>query len=420
MDDLKKILTILEKNNFRVSTDTRKDISGSVYFGLAGENFDGNKFVKDALKKGAVSAITNDPKNRGKNVIVVKNTLKVLQLVAREYRRKFNIPVVAIGGSNGKTTSKELTRDVLKTKYKVHSTEGSLNNHLGVPLSILSIPRDTEICIIEIGANHPNEHTELLKILEPTHVVITNNGMDHLDGFGSPKGSRKANKEIYDWAKKNSVVAFVNKKHKDLVSDSKGIERIFYPEKNIKIEKNQYLTMLVGGKKYKTNLTGNYNIENVYLAVSIGKNFGVSENKALGAISKYKPNSRRSQFVRKNGTNFIVDCYNANPTSMMLSLKNFFETTKRPRAVFLGDMLEMGKFSKKEHKKIFDYVLKKKPDLAVFVGNEFKKVFNNKGGFFWFPDSGASKIWASIKNLKRYNVILKGSRGMKIEKIFNL
>ena len=221
MNTEEKLFELLKKNKFKVSKDTRENLKGKVYFALQGNNFDGNKFVRDAIRKGAVGAVTDDPNNTGDNIYLVKEVLKTLQNLALKYRETFKIPIVVIGGSNGKTTSKELVRDVLKTKYRVHATEGSLNNHFGVPISILLMDKKTEMGVFEIGANHPKEHTELLNILKPTHVVITNNGMDHLEGFSSPQGSRKANKEIYDWALINKARVFVNKNHKDLMSNSR-------------------------------------------------------------------------------------------------------------------------------------------------------------------------------------------------------
>jgi len=406
------ISEILEKCDYTVSTDTRKNISGSVFFALRGENFDGNKFIEEALQKGALAVITDDPDNEGENVYVVENVLKTLQEAAVMYRKKFNIPIIVVGGSNGKTTSKDLIHDVLKTKYKVQATEGSLNNHIGVPLTLLSLKPDTEIAILEIGANHPGEHTELLNIIQPTHVVVTNNGMDHLEGFQSPSGVRQANKEIYDW----DATAFVNKKHPDLLEDSKKDKRILYPEENLETASGNFLTIMHASKSYATNLVGDYNIENIELALAVGKYFNIETEKALAAICGYTPLSKRSQLVAKNNITFIVDCYNANPTSMKASLKSFFNNTNAKKGIILGDMLELGSYSDIEHKKIVEYVSNQKPEAAIFIGPQFKKALKDE---LWFPDSETAKTWFAKQNFDGFTFLLKGSRGMQIEKILS-
>ena len=405
MNNIENIWRKIEKCEYKISTDTRKDISGSVFFALKGESFDGNKFVKEALKNGAVCVVSDNPKNQSKKVYIVKNSLETLQKLALRYRKLFNIPTIVIGGSNGKTTSKDLIKEVLKTKYKVHSTESSFNNHFGVPLTIFAMSKDTEIAIFEIGANHPKEHTELLKIICPTHVVVTNNGMDHLEGFGSPNGVRKANKEIYDWAEKNNCLVFVNKNYSDLLKDSKNTHRILYPERQI--EKI----------KYETNLVGEYNKENILLALSIGEYFKVNLEKAVKAIGQYEPISKRSQYFKKNDINFVLDCYNANPSSMKLSLQSFCSYSKKPNGVILGDMLELGKYSDTEHKKIVNFVFKQKLDYKVFIGNNFKKALKNKISYHWFANSLSARDWFWSQNFNGYNFLLKGSRGIKVENV---
>jgi UDP-N-acetylmuramoyl-tripeptide--D-alanyl-D-alanine ligase len=421
MDTLNTIVKELKECNYKISTDSRKDVLGSIYFAIKGEVFDGNDFVNETLKRGAKWAVTDNPKNKGPRVFLVEDALKTLQMIALEYRKEFNIPVIVIGGSNGKTTSKELLRDVLKTKYKVHSTEGSFNNHLGVPLSILSMKKKTEIAVLEIGANHPKEHTALLEIIKPTHVVVTNNGMDHLEGFGSPQGSRKANKEIYDWAVQNKAKVFVNKNHKDLIADSNKTRKILYPSFDLQTADTNPLTLILKNKKNKTKLFGNYNLENIDLALSIGRYFKIDKEKALKAICRYSPTSKRSEFTIKNKVNFIVDCYNANPTSMKLSLESFIKSTTRPQGVILGDMLELGKYSEKEHKKIVKYIFKQKMDVLIFIGKSFKQtLIGEKKPHQWFPDSVSAKEWFNKQNFTNFTFLLKGSRGIKIEKIIEV
>ena len=405
-DNISKILVELEKNGWKVSTDTRKEISGSVYFALKGENFDGSQFVKEALDKGAVAAVTED-------------ALETLQKVAKIYREKFNIPIIAIGGSNGKTTSKELVSEVLKTKYKIHATPENLNNHIGVPLSILAMKMDSEIGVFEIGANHPGEHTELLNILAPTVVVVTNNGMDHLEGFGSPEGVRKANKELYDYARESGAEAFVNKNNLELLEDSALIEnRFLYPEEDKEIITATPLAIRFNSKAYVTHLAGHYNLENIELALSIGKHFHIDTEESIKAICQYKPSSKRSEILEKNGNTFIVDCYNANPSSMMLSLESFIKSTKSPRGVALGDMLELGTYSDAEHEKIVKYLEKQNLDTVIFIGPHFKKALETSSlKYQWFEDSATAGKWFKAQNFQKFTFLLKGSRGMKVERI---
>ncbi len=422
MNKIEKILEALQKCNYKVSTDTRKDISGTIFFALKGENFDGNQFIEEALKKGATGVVTENLNLNGENIYVVDNVLQVLNSTASKYRDLFKIPIIAIGGSNGKTTSKDLVRDVLKTKYKVLATEGSLNNHFGVPLSILSISAETEIAVFEIGANHPNEHTNLLNIIKPTHVVVTNNGMDHLEGFGSPTGARKANKEIYDWAKANNAKAFVNKDLEDLVEDSENTDRIIYPDTRLEIKNDTFLKIYFKEKEYKTNLVGKYNLNNIELALVVAKHFKIDAEASLQAISKYTPLSKRSQFLNKNNIDFVVDCYNANPTSMRLSIQSFLELDLNKKGVVIGDMLELGSFSEEEHDKVIDYLAKQKIDRLVFIGPNFKKALDKTGlkDFKWFSNSEKARDWFSLQKFDGFTFLLKGSRGIRIEKILEL
>ncbi len=412
-----EIYSKLESCNFNISTDTRKDIKGTVFFAIKGENFDGNKFVKEALNKGAIAVVTQSKTYKGKNIFVVKDTLKTLQDIATKYRDTFNIPIIAIGGSNGKTTSKELTSNVLRKEYILHSTLGSFNNHLGVPLSILSMKKDTEIGVFEIGANHPNEHTELLNILKPTFVVVTNNGLDHLEGFGSPSGSRKGNAEIFKWAKLNSAEVFVNKKHKDLMQDSRKNKAILYPKEKLEFTQTTPLVIKYKNKLYKTHLAGAYNLENIELAVAVGETFGIKIANSLNIIKKYKPTLKRSQIQKIKSNIFIIDCYNANPTSMKLSLESFLDSTTKPRGVILGEMLELGKFSLNEHKRIVELIEKKEIDEIIFIGNAYKKFTEKIKNSMWFENSNDAQKWFRNQNFKRFKFLLKGSRGVKVENV---
>jgi UDP-N-acetylmuramoyl-tripeptide--D-alanyl-D-alanine ligase len=407
--------------DFRISTDTRGDVSGTIFFALKGGRFDGNEFTLMALENGAIGVVTDNPRlgNR-RGVYVVENTLVALHDIARKYRSTFDIPIIAIGGSNGKTTSKELIREVLETRYQVHSTSGNFNNYVGLPLSILSMDKKTDIAIFEIGANHQHEHTELLNILNPTHVIVTNNGLDHLEGFGSREGVRSANREIYDWADSNKKIAFVNFNHPDLIEDSLHLNTITYPDFTLEVIETMPLSIKLGEHKYKTRLYGAYNLENLHTAISVGKFFRIDENTTMLAITKYQPDSWRSQSMNIDGINFIVDCYNANPSSMTLSLRSFLDSAIHPRGIIIGDMLELGEYTLKEHQKIVELVSREKIESHIFIGANFRDALAESDfSHRWFPDSDKAREWLCKQNLQGFTFLLKGSRGMKMEKIIN-
>ncbi len=396
------LLTALEQCHFTVSTDTRQEVAGTIYFALKGENFDGSTFISTALEKGAAAVVTENEQYKGERVYVVADVLKALQESAKIYREKFSISVLAIGGSNGKTTTRELVREVLATKYKVHSSKANLNNHIGVPLSILSMATDAEIGVFEIGANHPGEHLVLLNILKPTHVLVTNNGLDHLEGFGSPEGVRQANKEIYDWAGAQGAHAFVNEGHGDLLADSEGVERSIYQV----------------GAPVETQLVGDYNFENIYAALAVAEHFRVPKADALEAVASYKSTNNRSQRVEKEGNTFILDCYNANPSSMKLALESFTASAQHPRGVIVGDMLELGSYAGEEHRKIVDFVSQQSWEQVVFIGPNFQKVLEGaQFSYQWFPDSLVAQEWFRKQDFTGFTWLLKGSRGIKVEKV---
>ena len=387
MNQIDEIWDKLVANGFKVSTDTRKDVSGSIFFALEGEIFDGRTFVKDALAKGAIGVVT-------------ENTLDTLQKLARRYRDTFNIPISAIGGSNGKTTTRELMRAVLETSFKVHTTKSNLNNHIGLPLSILSMNKSTEIGIFEIGANHLGEHTSLLEILNPTHVIVTNSGLDHLEGFGLPANVEKANEEINEWARKHGAIIFAGS------------------DQGLKIVTSLPLTLTKDGKEYKTQMVGDYNLENINRALSVGLFFKINIERALKAINKYSPTEQRSQLLIRDGIHFVIDCYNANPTSMILSLESFVRSAVEPRGIILGDMLELGSYADEEHERIINFVNRQKLDTVVLIGKQFKQALNEKSfKNFWFEDSDSAREWFSKQKFTGYTFLLKGSRGMKVERI---
>lgn len=408
------------RDSGHISTDTRTLAPGDVYVGLKGENFDGNAFVKDALEKGARLAIIDNPTYKiDERCIVVENSLLTLQRLATIYRHTFSIPVLALGGSNGKTTTKELAAGVLSTKYHVHTTKGNLNNEIGVPLTLLAMPRDTEIAVIEIGANHPGEHIVLMNIASPTHVLVTNNGMDHLEGFGSIEGVRTANKEIFDEAKKKAAFAFVNKSLVDLIEDSDGLTRILYPEHAYASTSGLYAGLTYGGTTISSELFGSFNEANILAAIAVGEKFEVPLNEIVEAIASYQPTLKRSQVIKKEGYTLIVDCYNANPTSMELSLSDFFTATPAGnRVVIIGDMFEVGESEAEAHKKILELVAGKADahDIVMCVGPRFS-LHTADFPFHFFLSPAEAKYFFDTLNLMDKKIFLKASRGMRLENI---
>lgn len=414
---MQDVFHALVNNGFKVSTDTRQNVAGTIFFALKGDNFDGSQFVDKALEGGALAVVTENKSLAKDRVHLVDSVLKSLQELASLYRSEFQIPVLAIGGSNGKTTTRELVNLVLKTKFKTHSSQGNLNNHIGLPLSILSMPKDTEIGVFEIGANHPQEHTDLLKILKPTLTLITNNGLDHLEGFGSPEGVRLANKEIYDWARLNKAKALVNKLHSDQVADSLGVERSLYWDENLKIESSYPLTISFSGNEFEMKMVGDYNLENIQSAVAVGSEFGVLALDALEAISHYLPDSKRSQLIKLGSNTFVVDCYNANPSSMTLALQSFAKSKFMKKSVILGDMLELGDYALPEHKKILDLVSIYNFDEVILIGSNFKKAGELNSQYHYFDDSEQARTWFIEQDFQNQTFLLKGSRGMKVERV---
>ncbi|MBK8849492.1 MAG: UDP-N-acetylmuramoyl-tripeptide--D-alanyl-D-alanine ligase [Saprospiraceae bacterium] len=405
-----------------ICTDSRKVKSGDLFFALKGANFDGNEFVLNALEKGALAAVADDPTqfaNAPKGVILVDNALQALQQLARKYRDTLQIPVVALTGSNGKTTTKELVATVLAQKYKVHFTQGNLNNEIGVPLTLLSTPPDSEILIVEMGANHQGEIDALCRIANPEYGLITNIGLAHLEGFGGPEGVKKGKSEMYRYLHSQGGTIFLN------ISDSTLVDLV--PEKSrvltyagndyTIVENTTFLTLADDRNKIiNTQLTGDYNKSNVVAAIFMGSYFGVAEAQVYEALENYIPTNNRSQQIDFKGCHLIKDAYNANPSSMTSALHSLIHTVKSPKVVILGDMLELGDFSQEEHQKVLDLVCSQ-PDIeAVMIGPRFGA----------FKDTYTAKFYNSVQeaypniNWKAWQgktVLLKGSRGIALEKL---
>lgn len=410
-----------------ISTDTRKIGQGKFFFALKGENFNGNLFALEALKKGA-KLIVVDEKHfpDDDRIVLVNDVLKTLQQLANHHRRKLNLKVVAIAGSNGKTTTKELISRVLETSFKIFSTKGNLNNHIGVPLTLLAITEGTEIAVIEMGANHLGETALLCEIAEPDFGIITNNGKDHLEGYRSIEGVRKGNGELYDYLRKSDGTAFVCADQPDLMEMSDGMKRITYGKKedadcNGRIaELFPFLKIQLthANCELSTQLIGRYNFDNIMAAVAIAEFFKVPLDHIKRAIASYVPSNNRSQLLQIGSNTFILDAYNANPSSMLAALENFSMMPVKNKTVILGDMLELGKLSRQEHEQIISIIRPEKFQHVILVGEEFEKALKGlTSGAIHFRNVQELKGWFDQQHFSDHCFLLKGSRLIGLEKL---
>lgn len=420
-----------------ISTDTRDNLEGKMFFALKGANFDANLFALDALEKGALFAVVDDRSLAGKDdrLILVDNVLLTLQELAAYHRKKINIPVIAITGTNGKTTTKELIASVLSTKYNVLYTEGNLNNHIGVPLTLLRLNKEHQLAIIEMGASKKGDIKELVDIARPNYGIITNIGIAHLEGFGNFDGVVATKGELYDYIRENNAILFVNKSDELLCKLANGIEQTTYSldkDSNIQggiIQKASPLLSFYYTEKNKnerievdTNLLGAYNINNLLVAVLIGRFFSVENEDIKEALSNYKPNNSRSQLIVKENLQIIADAYNANPSSMKAALTNFLSIrSELDKLMILGDMNELGEDSETEHLAIYDYYqkeLKKNNIDLILCGKIWHKLLADKEQSFENVDSLISHL---DKNpLSGKLVLVKGSNGVGLSKLINL
>ena len=410
-------------NSKSVSIDSRTVQKGDIYFALKGERFDGNKFAKDAIKNGASFAVIDDHSLNHPNFLKVESSLKALQELSKFHRSKLvKTKIIALTGSNGKTTTKELIREVLKTQYKVCSTEGNLNNHIGVPLTLLKINPEADFAIIEMGANHLKEIEFLTGLINPDFGLITNFGKAHLEGFGSLEGVIKGKSELYDYLKKNNKIAFVNADD-DIQNKFSGQKIAFSSNKkglyNFKKNDSYRMSSLIYKNEIvKSNLTGKYNYSNIGFATLIGLHFKISINAIKKAILNYVPSNNRSQIISKDNKSIILDAYNANPTSMAAALNSFSELNG-DKTVILGDMFELGKVSSIEHKKIIDFCIENKFESIFFIGEEFYKHKNKFKIPLFFKNKSDFYKYTKEFFIKTENILIKGSRGMKLEEILN-
>ncbi len=417
--DIKKLYNLYKKS-YTVSTDTRSIDKGSLFFALKGERFNGNTYAKTAIQKGASYAIIDEEKYAiNDSYILVKDVLKTLQQLAKYHRKQLKIPFIGLTGSNGKTTTKELINAVLETKYNVCATKGNLNNHIGVPLTILSVDPSIEIAIIEMGANHLKEIKFLCAIAQPDFGYITNFGKAHLEGFGSEEGVIKGKSELYDYLRKNNKKVFLNPTDKRMVIQAKGIETILIDTEYTCIIKRQFIEIKHKTKtsyKLKSQLIGEYNLSNILAAISIGKAFDISFRKIKKGIESYSPSNNRSQKIKKDSNTIILDAYNANPSSMKAAITNFFaiETAKK-KVLILGDMFELGIHSAAEHQNIVNTILDRNENYQLLVfGINFNNTIHDKS-YVKYIDTNAFN--ENSEQIKDSYILIKGSRGMALEKI---
>jgi UDP-N-acetylmuramoyl-tripeptide--D-alanyl-D-alanine ligase len=414
-----------------VQTDTRKLKEGDFYFALKGENFNGNKFALQAIEKGAAYAVIDEaaflqsaPAETAAKIILVEDVLSTLQQLAKHHRLQFNIPVIAITGSNGKTTTKELIHAVLSAVYKTYTTEGNLNNHIGVPLTILKIKSDAEMAVIEMGANHQKEIEGYCTYTLPTHGLITNCGKAHLEGFGGVEGVRKGKGELFDYLRANNGTAFIMQDYDYLLQMSKGISSIIKygthdaDTKGSILQSEPFLAIAVkqeaSTEKIKTQLVGDYNFPNVLAAICIGTCFKVPGEKIKSAIENYSPSNSRSQLVEKGTNKIILDAYNANPSSMKLAIENFAKLHASNKILMLGGMAELGEESLQEHQLIIDLIKQYQWKDVILVGGDFLKLNHS---FKQFRDSTEAKKWLVQQNHQNVYYLIKGSRSMQMEKV---
>jgi UDP-N-acetylmuramoyl-tripeptide--D-alanyl-D-alanine ligase len=409
----------------KVSTDTRQIIPGSLFFALRGEKFDANQFAEEAISKGAAAAVIDNPAYRKDDrYIVVPNALEALQQLARYHRDRLNIPVLGLTGSNGKTTSKELVNAVLSKKYKTLATRGNLNNHIGVPLTVLSIDRSVEIAIVEMGANHLGEIALLCAIANPTHGFITNIGKAHIGTFGGYENIIRGKSELFDHLLKTGGKVFINSQNAVLANMGKRFkDAVYYPSKadyyhaSLLSADPMVIVRAEDGTEVQTNLIGGYNFENIAAALCIGKFFGVDATQANQAISSYAPSNMRSQVVKKNSNTIILDAYNANPSSMEAAIENLAGMRTDKKVLILGDMFELEGEAAKEHQYIGKLIREKGFESVYLCGTLFKSALHEipKAKYFTKKDE-------LIEELKQFpitnaTVLVKASRGIGLETI---
>ncbi|WP_271393878.1 UDP-N-acetylmuramoyl-tripeptide--D-alanyl-D-alanine ligase [Aequorivita sinensis] len=410
-----------------VSTDSRNVPVKSIFFALKGDNFNGNMFAQEALDKGAFKVVIDEKKfhkDTGETILV-ENVLVTLQQLAYFHRNYLGLHIISLTGSNGKTTSKELINAVLSQKFKTIATKGNLNNHIGVPLTLLSMDSETEIGIVEMGANHLGEIKMLSEIAKPDFGYITNFGKAHLEGFGSLEGVIQGKTELYQFLKDHNKKIFVNANDSKQLENSKGIYRITFGDSNadyvIKLlDGSNHLLVEYNGTEIQSNLVGVYNFANVSAAIAIGAYLNVSVNDIKQGIENYVPSNNRSQLMQRGSNTILLDAYNANPTSMMAALENFKQTKGDNKVIFLGDMFELGTDSEAEHQSIVNFLTENNFGKVFLTGSNFYKAKNSASHIKQFKTFDDLKEVIKTQELENATVLIKASRGMALERILDL
>ncbi|MEQ1743878.1 MAG: UDP-N-acetylmuramoyl-tripeptide--D-alanyl-D-alanine ligase [Saprospiraceae bacterium] len=419
-----------------VCTDSRQVSPGCLFFALKGEKFDGNRFVEHALADGAAFAVADAPPVSADpaRCLRVPDTLEALQRLANYHRRQFDIPVIAIGGSNGKTTTKELVSAVLSNHYPCHSTKGNLNNHIGVPLTLLAMPADTEVAVIEMGANHAGDIEQLCAIAAPTHGLLTNIGKEHLEGFGSLEGVKKAEGELFEYLARQNGCAFVNASEKYLSKMARAVQKkvVYAAAEALRAQDSLVDIQLLSNEPFvhaaflsesgqavelHTQLMGRHNFHNIMTAVALGVYFKVPASKIKSAIETYRPANNRSQVLTQGSNTIFLDAYNANPSSMRVALETLQTATAGKKVALLGDMLELGAESKKEHRAILRYAASLRLDALAVVGPEFAGCAPSRYNALNFPDAGTAKTWFEQQGFENAFILVKASRGIGLERV---
>lgn len=407
-----------------LSIDTRKIEKGSMFFAIKGENFDANTFAKEALDLGALYVvIDNESYFIDDRTILVMNSLETLQELSKFHRNYLKLPIVALTGSNGKTTTKELINVVLSKKFKTKATVGNLNNHIGVPLTLLSFTKETEIGIVEMGANHKKEIEFLCEIAQPDYGYITNFGKAHLEGFGGVQGVIEGKSEMYQYLLKNNKTVFVNLEDPIQIEKSKGIKAFTFgvnkesADLKIKnIEANPFVVIEYEDFKVESHLIGLYNANNINAAVSIGKYFNVEDVLIKEAIENYIPANNRSQLLKKGSNEIILDAYNANPSSMAVAITNFLQLENQNKIMILGDMFELGNESHEEHKAIVDSLSDQNKSKCYLIGKSFYENKISNANIQFYETFDAFAAYLKTIEFKDNTILIKGSRGMALER----
>ena len=406
----------------RVSTDTRKITPGSLFFALKGERFNANTFAAEALEKGAAYVIIDEPAYQTDRCLLVDDVLTTLQDLARHHRQQLDIPMLGINGTNGKTTTKELTHVVLRQKYRTLATVGNLNNHIGVPLTLLRLTPETEMAIIELGANREGEISMLCQIARPTHGLTTNIGKAHMEGFGGLEGAIRGESEQFEYMQRTGGVMFVNSQNELLRNRGQRLTQPhYYPAAD-----DYFSCKLIGadpfvayrhenGQEITTQLVGDYNFENIAAALCIGKFFHVPAEAANEAVRTYRPDNKRSQIVEQASNTLILDAYNANPDSMQAALRNLEAMRATHKVAILGDMYELGEDAAKEHRAIGELLAQCHMQEVLLCGALMQEAYQAYPSAQYFADKAALEAYVQQHTIEQSTILIKGSRGMAME-----